>query len=135
METSYQEAVSGVAVNKPMKPASLQDTENTEELDTQNHKHTPVQNTSPMAVPAYDRYIEDYYTQLQRLIVAPKNPVMRQPTQMRTLILPYGSRDGSVMYMARHVYWVHQQPQFIMGDYLKKPAEILESPMLHDNRN
>jgi hypothetical protein len=50
------------------------------------------------------------------------------------LVLPYSSQDQSVMYMARHIYWVHQRPQFILGDYMKKPAEILDTPMFNDLR-
>lgn len=131
METSYQEAVTGVAINESMKPASEQSNEDGHDQKQKGHATTVTKTGVNSTEHAYDRYIEDYYSQLQRLIVEPKNPIIRQPTQMRLLILPYASRDGSVMYMARHIYWVHQQPQFIMGDYLKKPTEILESPMQH----
>lgn len=128
METSYKEALTGVEVNPPMKPASKQGEEeeqNMQQLAPQSPQ-VSVANTGS----AYDQYIDNYYSQLQRLIIEPNNPIIRQPTQMRLLILPYTSRDSSVMYMARHIYWVHKQPQFIMGDYMRKPAEILENPMM-----
>ena len=128
METSYKEAVTGVAENPPMKPASEQEEDEEENMQQLAPQSAPVAVAN--AGNAYDEYIDDYYSQLQRLIVEPKNPIIRQPTQMRLLILPYTSRDSSVMYMARHIYWVHKQPQFIMGDYMRKPAEILENPMM-----
>lgn len=129
MTDSYQEAVTGVEVGKPMVPASQRDDE---EQVTSSPKNGIAGTQSPKATSSsYDRYIDNYYAQLGRLIVEPKNPIIRQPTQIRMLILPYTSQDQAVMYMYRHVYWVHQQPHFIQGDYLKKPSEILDSPMMH----
>jgi conjugal transfer pilus assembly protein TraV len=129
MTDSYQEAVTGVEVANPMLPASQRDDE---EQVASTPKDGLAHPQSPKVISsAYDRYIEHYYAQLGRLIVEPKNPIIRQPTQIRMLVLPYTSQSQAVMYMSRHVYWVHQQPHFIQGDYLKKPSEILDSPMMH----
>lgn len=129
MEDAYKEATTGISTAPVMVPASQQE-EGTGEVPHQQADEHLVEDTQVAAPSAYERYIEDYYSQLQRLIVSPKHPVIRQPTQVRMLVLPYASNDQSVMYMARHIYWVHKQPQYILGDYMRKPAEILDNPMM-----
>ncbi|OES24847.1 hypothetical protein BFV94_4596 [Alteromonas macleodii] len=133
MEDAYLEATTGVETGQPLIPVSKRDEYEEQQLAAANGDQTDdAQSVTPVPQNSYDRYIENYYDQLQRLVVAPKNPVMREPTQVRMLVLPYASHDQSVMYMARHIYWVHQKPQFILGDYMTKPAEILDNPMMQN---
>lgn len=128
MGDSYQEAITGIETAPTLKPASKQDDDDNQHQISAQH----IQQVNSMTNNSYDRYIDSYYEQLQRLVVDPKNPIIRQPTQVRMLVLPYTSKDQGVMYMSRHIYWVHQRPQFIMGDYMKKPSEILDSPMVRN---
>jgi conjugal transfer pilus assembly protein TraV len=133
MSDSYDEAITGIETAQPMVPVSKMGDE-PKAVNTSDHSISPahVIQTGPTS---YERYIDDYYSTLQRLIVQPKNPIIRQPTQVRMLVFPYSSQDQSVMYMSRHVYWVHRQPHFILGDYMKKPSEILDSPMMTGGSN
>jgi len=133
MSDSYDEAITAIETAKPMVPVSKIDDE-THTLTSPDHSLRSLPATQ-MGPTSYERYIDGYYAKLHRLIVAPKNPVIRQPTQVRMLVLPYSSQDQSVMYMSRHVYWVHRQAHFILGDYMKKPSEILDSPMMSDGSN
>lgn len=131
MENSYEEAVTGVETSSAMVPASERDIK---DQPQDNNANTTDLIGDQQSLTSYQRYIDQYYARLKSLIVQPKTPVISQATQMRMLVLPYVNKDQTVMYMARHIYWVHKQPEFIMGNYLKKPAEILDTPIFNVNK-
>ena len=124
MGDSYKEAVTGVSVQAPMKPASEQsDSPGIEHKANEPHLGASSSDTE------YTGYINEYYGNLRTLISQPKPPVITQPTQVRMLVLPYANKNNSVMYMHRHVYWVHKSGEFVLGNYLKAPQAPLEAPM------
>jgi len=62
------------------------------------------------------------YRELAGLIENPVTPLVRAPKVLRTLIVSYSA--GNTLYMPRYVYYLADEAQFVLGDYLEAaPAE------------
>ena len=71
----------------------------------------------------YIGYRDSVYRELQGLVEAPVTPMLRPGRTIRTLILPYADRERpDRLYMARYVYSILNQPQWVVGDYLVSPV-------------
>lgn len=70
--------------------------------------------------PAEDTYRQAQYRKLAALVEQPVMPIVEPAKTMRTLILPYPAGDS--LYMPRFVFWIAEQPKFVMGEYLNPPS-------------
>ena len=70
--------------------------------------------------PAEDTYRQAQYRKLAGLVEEPVMPIVEPAKTMRTLILPYPAGDS--LYMPRYVFWIAEQPKFVMGEYLNPPS-------------
>jgi conjugal transfer pilus assembly protein TraV len=66
-------------------------------------------------------YQEEVYRKLTGLLREPVTPLVAPPKVMRVLLLPYKG-DGGELFMPRYVYFVADDPRWIMGDYLQEGA-------------
>jgi len=80
------------------------------------NKKTVKQQNNPQE-DAYLRYKNSVYRELSGLINKPKEtPMVRQPTQVRTLILSYTTqKDYKPLYMPRYVYYMLDDYMWVMG--------------------
>jgi conjugal transfer pilus assembly protein TraV len=70
--------------------------------------------------PAEDTYRQAQYRKLAALVEQPVMPIVQPAKTMRTLILPYPAGDS--LYMPRFVFWIAEQPKFVIGEYLNPPS-------------
>ena len=61
------------------------------------------------------------YKELTGLIDSPETPVIAPSKVMRVMILPY--KNGNTLYMNRYVYFIADEPAWVLGDYLIEDAE------------
>jgi conjugal transfer pilus assembly protein TraV len=66
-------------------------------------------------------YQEEVYRKLTGLLREPVTPLVVPPRVMRVLLLPYKG-DGGELFMPRYVYFMADDPQWIMGSYLQEGA-------------
>jgi len=66
-------------------------------------------------------YQEEVYRKLTGLLRDPVTPLVAPPRVMRVLLLPYKG-DGGELFMPRYVYFMADDPRWIMGGYLKEGA-------------
>jgi conjugal transfer pilus assembly protein TraV len=66
-------------------------------------------------------YREEVYRKLIGLLREPATPLVVPPRVMRVLFLPYKG-DGGELFMPRYIYFMADDPRWIMGDYLQKGA-------------
>jgi len=66
-------------------------------------------------------YQEEVYRKLAGLLKEPVTPLVAPPKVMRVLLLPYKG-DGGELFMPRYVYFMADDPQWIMGGYLREGA-------------
>lgn len=69
---------------------------------------------------AEDTYRQAQYRKLAGLVEEPVMPIVEPAKTMRTLILPYPA--GDALYMPRYVFWIADQPKFVIGAYLSPPS-------------
>jgi len=85
----------------------------------------------------YISYKEEVYKELKQIISEPETPMVRQATQVRTLILTYGAsglgngtRSGAgtkELYMPRYVYYMLDDAEWVLGDYLNREKSVMKS--------
>jgi conjugal transfer pilus assembly protein TraV len=81
----------------------------------------PVQDSNG-ALSSRDLYIDNYYREISSLIREPETPLIRQPKQMRTLILSYSDASNQrTLYMPRYIYSIVEDPKYILHDYFRVP--------------
>jgi len=68
------------------------------------------------ATKAEDAWRKEVYSTLQELLKDPKTPIVTPPKVMRLLILPYQNGKHSELYLPRYIYFIVDEPRFIMGD-------------------
>lgn len=69
----------------------------------------------------FGTYQDSLYRELKGLIDAPETPMLRQGRTVRTLILPYAtSGRPDRLYMARYVYSILEQPEWVVGEYIRR---------------
>lgn len=66
-------------------------------------------------------YQEEVYRKLAGLLREPVTPLVAPPRVMRVLLLPYKG-EGGELFMPRYVYFMAENPQWIMGGYLREGA-------------
>ena len=66
-------------------------------------------------------YQEEVYRKLAGLLKEPVTPLVAPPKVMRALLLPYKG-EGGELFMPRYVYFMADDPQWIMGGYLQEGA-------------
>jgi len=66
-------------------------------------------------------YQEEVYRKLTGLLREPVTPLVVPPRVMRVLLLPYKG-EGGELFMPRYVYFMADDPQWIMGGYLREGA-------------
>ena len=66
-------------------------------------------------------YQEEVYRKLTGLLREPVTPLVAPPRIMRVLLLPYKG-EGGELFMPRYVYFMADDPRWIMGGYLKEGA-------------
>ncbi|MBQ4839840.1 type IV conjugative transfer system lipoprotein TraV [Pseudoalteromonas luteoviolacea] len=120
MHEAYDEAVAGVERHPPMVPASEQ------EDDTAQDKVITAPPISKSG--SYDQYIESYYKEIGAIVARPVTPMVKQAKTIRTLVLPYsGTSHDNTLWMERYAYSIIDEPAFVMGQYLTKKPDLLES--------
>ena len=82
-----------------------------------------------MAVSMRDKYREAQYRAMAGMVDAPVAPVVVPAKVLRTLVPAY--QDGSSLFMPRYVFYVVDQPHFVLGDYLSQDAP--GSPAIYPN--
>ena len=70
---------------------------------------------------AEKQYQKALYKELAGLIKLPETPVISPSKVMRVMILPY--KDGTTLYMNRYVYFIAEEPAWVLGDYLMEDTE------------
>ena len=70
---------------------------------------------------AEKQYQKALYKELTGLIDSPETPVIAPSKVMRVMILPY--KNGNTLYMNRYVYFIADEPAWVLGDYLIEDAE------------
>lgn len=73
-----------------------------------------------VAVSMRDKYREAQYRAMAGMVDAPVAPVVVPAKVLRTLVPAY--QDGNSLYMPRYVFYVVDQPHFVLGDYLSQGA-------------
>jgi conjugal transfer pilus assembly protein TraV len=63
------------------------------------------------------RLREARYREIAGLIENPVTPLVQAPKVLRTLIVSYSA--GDTLYMPRFVYYIAEDAQFVLGDYLE----------------
>lgn len=66
-------------------------------------------------------YQEEVFRKLAGLLREPVTPLVAPPRVMRVLLLPYKG-EGGELFMPRYVYFMADDPRWIMGGYLKEGA-------------
>ena len=66
-------------------------------------------------------YQEEVFRKLTGLLKEPVTPLVAPPKVMRVLLLPYKG-EGGELFMPRYVYFMADDPRWIMGGYLKEGA-------------
>lgn len=125
MHEAYDEAVTGIERHPAMVPASEQEDDGGIES-----KKTA---TPPASIGGnYDRYIESYYKEIGAIVDRPITPMVKQARTIRTLVLPYsGASQDNTLWMERYAYSIVDEPDFVMGQYLTKKPDLLESILPH----
>lgn len=109
MNKAYQQAVAGVS------HAQMQ-------LEPNKPAPAPTQN-------AYGQYVDSYYAEISSMVDKPITPMVKQAKTIRTLILPYPSKEGEIktLWMERYAYTIVQEPDFVLGQYLTRKSQLLEN--------
>ena len=66
-------------------------------------------------------YQEEVYRKLTGLLREPVTPLVAPPKVMRVLLLPYKGESGE-LFMPRYIYFMAEDPRWIMGGYLQEGA-------------
>ena len=66
-------------------------------------------------------YQDEVYRKLTDLLRQPVTPLVAPPRVMRVLLLPYKG-EGGELFMPRYVYFMADDPRWIMGGYLQEGA-------------
>ena len=66
-------------------------------------------------------YQEEVLRKLTGLLKEPVAPLVVPPKVMRVLLLPYKGESGE-LFMPRYIYFMADDPRWIMGGYLKEGA-------------
>ncbi len=80
-----------------------------------------ISTTGPKSAGSDLVYQEEVYKKLIGLLREPVTPLVAPPKIMRVLFLPYKG-EGGELFMPRYVYFMADDPRWIMGDYLEKGA-------------
>lgn len=120
MQDAYEEAVTG----KNMHPSIIKKSEQNGEEPSSSS----VASVAATPNEAYDRYVNSYYNEITSMVDNPVTPLVKQAKTIRTLILPYpGTGDSKTLWMERYAYTIVEEPNFVMGQYLTKKPELLET--------
>lgn len=66
-------------------------------------------------------YQEEVFRKLTGLLKEPVTPLVAPPKVMRVLLLPYKGESGE-LFMPRYIYFMADDPRWIMGGYLQEGA-------------
>jgi len=94
-----------------------------------DEKGTDVHAPSDPSVTAHNTYQDAQYRALAGLIDQPVSPVVAPAKVLRTLIVSY--EDHEALYMPRYVFFVVDNPHFVLGDYLNN--EVPAGPSIFPN--
>ncbi|MDI6615089.1 MAG: type IV conjugative transfer system lipoprotein TraV [Syntrophaceae bacterium] len=106
VETAYDESLQKKNKYESLEPAS---------------QNLPGKSSTGQAEKVNLLYQEEVYRKLTGLLRDPVTPLIAPPRVMRVLLLPY-TGDGGELFMPRYVYFMADDPRWIMGDYLKEGA-------------
>jgi len=69
-------------------------------------------------------YQQEVYKKLKNIITETPAPMVKQATQVRTLILSYSvnREDIKELYMPRYVFYLLDESEWILGNYLNKKS-------------
>ena len=67
-------------------------------------------------------YREEVNRKLAGLLKEPVTPIVAPSQVVRVLLLPYRGDSGE-LFMSRYVYFIAEEPRWIIGDYLREGAE------------
>ena len=67
-------------------------------------------------------YREEVNRKLTGLLREPVTPLVAPSQVVRVLLLPYRGESGE-LFMSRYVYFIAEEPRWIMGDYLREGRE------------
>jgi len=95
---------------------------NTEDSDKEGtgnaNEGEPAQKKEEVSVDSQKReYEQAVFGKLKGLLKEPETPMITAPKIMRVLLLPYKGQSNE-LYMSRYIYFIADQPKWIMGDYL-----------------
>lgn len=88
-----------------------------------NDKFTPSKKKGENA-PSDRVYQEELFKKLSGLLREPATPMVSPAVVMRGLALPYPGTDRE-LYMYQYVYFIVDDPSFVLGNYLN--ADLIES--------
>ncbi len=117
---AYKESIGQEDGGKPIEDLALEkDSESIEEIASLDLSSKPL--TPPSEITYYNALIEE----ITGILKAPKTPLIKPPRVIRILILPYEGDQGE-LYMARHIYLVVDQAQWVLDNKLgQKPGEAM----------
>lgn len=79
----------------------------------------------------YGAYQTAVYQQMRSMLTTPTTPMVRPAQTVRTLIISYANRENkSRLYMPRYVFSIAEGPQFVMGEYLNRRAELVPDSLV-----
>lgn len=84
-------------------------------------KNSPGKSSTGPAQKVNLLYQEEVYRKLTGLLRDPVTPLVAPPRIMRVLLLPYKG-EGGELFMPRYVYFMADDPRWIIGDYLQEGA-------------
>jgi len=106
VETAYDESLQKKNKDGGLEPAT---------------KNSPGKESTRPAQKVNLLYQEEVYRKLTGLLRDPVTPLVAPPRIMRVLLLPYKG-EGGELFMPRYVYFMADDPRWIMGGYLKEGA-------------
>ena len=68
------------------------------------------------------QYQNALFERLKGLLNEPEIPFLVTPRVVRILFLPYKS-DGNVLMMSRYAYFILDEPQWVLGNYLNQKGD------------
>ena len=139
VEEAYEEAVTGISKSPTLIPVSEQsnDAEERHRHDAKRSSetqgkasaaepsaHVPIAPSPINPATAYTNYKASVYNELTTLIDAPRTPMLKPVTTIRTLILSYSENNNNkVIYMPRYVYSIVDEPRWVLTERLNRPVE------------
>ncbi len=118
---SYEEAVTGVDQGGDLVNGNKRDTE------------TLRNNTNFTKNPTIEHDYQDaIYQRMKQLVEVQAMPLLQPALVRRVLILPYKSIDGNIWHESRHIYYIEQQPQWVLDKVNNKHQQNLMDLYSHE---